>query len=308
MNDAIELLREGLIEENKELALEVLGLSSRLEKALGWHYLLDLIWVLKQLEGIAPKSKILEIGAGYGLLQFLLADRGYEVVAADMRLRPPFPAVRALYRFQKMGNDQEITHDYLKHHELDQKDLNYLDELMDLSPRKALNILNSALSQETKPANSRPSNLPDERPAITNYRCDASDMKELHDDTFDAVVSISALEHNPPEKARLINRECVRVVKPGGLILHTVSAAKSGQPKHDESHSFLLDEAGLISTYELENPISNFEQYDRIFADMENSKYLSRWLAHTYYTSERNGMPWGNWAPAYQPVGVKKHA
>jgi 2-polyprenyl-3-methyl-5-hydroxy-6-metoxy-1,4-benzoquinol methylase len=89
--DRIELLSENLIGKHPLGALEVLGYSSRLGIPLGWHYLWDLIWILKRLDA-PPGSTIPEAGAGNGILQFLLAERGYRVINVDMidRVVPDF--------------------------------------------------------------------------------------------------------------------------------------------------------------------------------------------------------------------------
>ncbi|RKY40680.1 MAG: hypothetical protein DRP81_09100 [Candidatus Omnitrophota bacterium] len=42
----------------------------------GWHYILDLAWIISHID-IPPGCKILDAGAGGGILQYLLAIRGY---------------------------------------------------------------------------------------------------------------------------------------------------------------------------------------------------------------------------------------
>ncbi|MEQ8821108.1 MAG: methyltransferase domain-containing protein [Sumerlaeia bacterium] len=305
--DAIHLLTPALVEQNPFLAIRVLGQSSRLAKPLGWHYLFDLVWILRELESLKPGSTVLEVGAGMGLLQFLLADSGYKVISADMGLRRPFAATEHLYRFGEMGTSGEIDHDYLKHHERATKPgvgLPTLNGILDASPRKALRAVRKLLKQD--PVRKQKPATKEDRPEITLYRCDASNMAELKDNSVDAAVSVSALEHNPAEKVREINRECLRIVKPGGPILHTVSAVKEGSAFHEESFSYLLDEAGLTEAYDLQSPESNFADFDAVFAAIQEGRFLKDCLGHGYYGSGRNGMPWGIWNPAYQPVGVKK--
>jgi len=307
--DRIELLGESLIDRHPVLAMDVLGTSSRLARILGWHYVLDLVWVLTELDRLPPKAKVLDVGAGQGLLQFMLADRGHDVVSADMAERRPLPQTRHLYRFAEMGTRGLIAHEYLSHHQAAHASAgprSLLDRILDVSPRRAARALRRLFGRDERNGATPP--VPgDTRPLIVNYRCDVSRMNELDDATFDAVVSISAVEHNPPEQARLINRECCRVLKPGGIALHTVSAVKSGAGFHDQSHSYLLDEAGLRDTYELDAPESNFDRFDELHEGLRNSRYLKRWLAHVYFDGDRNGMPRGVWNPPYQPVGIRKH-
>jgi ubiquinone/menaquinone biosynthesis C-methylase UbiE len=58
---------------------------------------------------------------------------------------------------------------------------------------------------------------------LTNveYRiCDAQDLSDFEDDSFDLVYSSNALEHIP-DKDRCLS-ECKRVLKPGGVMLHAM--------------------------------------------------------------------------------------
>lgn len=43
------LLTEALIDEAPQIALDVMGFSQKFQIQLGWHYLLDLSWILKRL-------------------------------------------------------------------------------------------------------------------------------------------------------------------------------------------------------------------------------------------------------------------
>ena len=58
---------------------------SLLNRPNGWHYKLDIIWILNELKksGIHPGSTILDAGAGQGVLQYLLAAKGYKVISFD---------------------------------------------------------------------------------------------------------------------------------------------------------------------------------------------------------------------------------
>ncbi|MCC6545859.1 class I SAM-dependent methyltransferase [Candidatus Sumerlaeota bacterium] len=290
MTDKIELLGEELIDHHPALAMEVLGASSRLAIPLGWHYLLDLVWVLREL-GDRRNLEILEIGGGMGLLQFMLADRGHHVISADMRVRTPLPQLRGLYGFRSLGNSSAIDHKYLRHHAL--------AAAPSQSPaarfKKALK-LGGPVTPTPDP------NLPQ----VTLYRCDATNMKEIAGHSVDCVISISALEHNDSTQIRRIVAEAIRVCKPGGVILHTTSACRSGEQVHEQSHSNLFGESELADLYQVLDHAGNFARYDELCGQLKASRYLGRWLAHTYYRSEKNGMPWGIWNPTYMPVGIRK--
>lgn len=286
----IELFTEKLIEENKDLALEVLAESSRTGIKLGWHYLLDLIWILKGIS--CPKgSVILDAGAGNGLLQFILADRGYKVISADVSNRNIPGFTSGLYEIIRMGDTNEIPHSYWEDRKKGNSNVisNVKNYITEYSPCCFEASSNSSL------------------PVILYYHCDLENMKELADNSIDAVVSVSALEHNPPDKVKQCVNDLSRVLKPDGSMHITISAVNRGQDFHEPSHSWLLDEKGIIEAYGLKAPcISNFEDFENIYAALHDSKYLKRWLSSFYYSGGNNGMPWGEWNPQYQPIGVLK--
>ncbi|KUO74775.1 MAG: hypothetical protein APF77_10960 [Clostridia bacterium BRH_c25] len=288
--DRIELFREDLIEQNKDLAMEVLAASSRTGIKLGWHYLLDLIWILGNLK--SPKgSVVLDAGAGNGLLQFILADRGYKVISADVLNRTTPEYLRGIYRIKHMGARETISHSYW-----DGKSIN--DQL-----NNAEN--NTIIEFDVNDFDNGEQN--NEVPVIIYYHCDLENMRELKNNSVDSVISVSALEHNPPQKVCQCVRELSRVLKPEGDMLITVSAAKSGNLFHEPSHSWLLNEIGLVETYGIAKGYeSNFDNFQSINDSIINSKYLRRWLASFYYQGGNNGMPWGVWNPQYQPVGIAK--
>ncbi len=279
--------------------------------SLGWHYLLDLIWILREL-GEQKNLRILDVGAGLGLLQFILAERGHRVISADMRVRQPSLAMVTMYQFDYMGTEQAIEHSYLAHHGLKRRKTagdryrGLLDTKLGSLPGKFLRTVGLARTPAAQLPPSEVVSRP--KPTITLYRCDASDMRELKDRSIDAVVSVSALEHNPPELAARIAREAKRTVREGGLILHTVSASFGEAREHPESHSHLLDEEGLARVYELHNHVSNFQDIDKIKASICDPCYLRRWLSHNYFRDGRNGMPWGVWKPEYLPVGLRSYS
>jgi SAM-dependent methyltransferase len=320
VGDRIELLDESLVTRFPEIAMEVLAGSARLKIPLGWHYLLDLTWLLS--EASAPEgSVVLDAGAGLGLMQFLLAERGYRVISADMEIRKPSADLTTLYQFKTIGSTGEIAHDYLDHRgaartpTVSHAIQNKAKSLLDTPPREWIGRFfrrpsaTSGAAHGPNPAAqpnlTKPHDLPP-RPTIELLRCNLESMPEVADASVDAVVSVSALEHNRPEEVKRIVRELQRVLKPGGAMLHTISACREGISHHEPSHSWLLDEAGIIDAYDLRRPESNFDRFDEVFESLRQSRYLRRWLSAFYYRGGKNGMPWGVWDPQYQPVGVRR--
>ncbi len=148
----------------------------------------------------------------------------------------------------------------------------------------------------------------DGRPTIVLYHSALEALGELANASIDAVVSVSALEHNRPADIVPILAELQRVTKPDGALYLTVSATRDQEQFHEPSHSCLLNESGLIRTYSLTNPRSNFCRYDAIAREFNTPRYLDRWLSWTYDDSLDNGMPGRVWAPAYLPVAILKRS
>jgi SAM-dependent methyltransferase len=148
---------------------------------------------------------------------------------------------------------------------------------------------------------------PPGRGKVTIYNQDLADMPDLPDDSVEAVVSISALEHNDPDSLRSILRELMRVLRPGGMLVATLPAARDHDWFHQPSRAWCYTEASLRGIFELSpDAPSNYDRYDDYFEALQECDQLRLSLADSYFKSGDNGMPWGVWAPRYQPVGVVK--
>ncbi len=302
MRDSIELLSESLIDQHPDLALEVLAASSRLGLALGWHYVLDLIWLLRELD-LPHGATVLDAGAGWGLAQFLFADRGLRVISVDMSVRQARAEFQHLYNFESMGGGAPIQHRYLERGTPNLKasfDLALATPLGEL-PRKLLTRLGWSRAAAVSTPPPRAGN-----PTITLYHAALESLSELASGSVDAVISVSALEHNAPASIAPIVAELERVARPGAPLLLTLSASQTNGEFHAASHSYLLNEAGLTNHYGLREPLSNFNEFEAIAAALRAPRYLDRWLSHTYDDRTDNGMPGRIWAPAYLPVALRK--
>ena len=100
MGEKIEILECKLFEILKE-EMKLVGLIREdLKKQIGWHYYLDLAWMLHEIRKLPQGALILDAGAGTGLTQFMLASLGYNVISADFATRA-FPR-RFWDRYGKM--------------------------------------------------------------------------------------------------------------------------------------------------------------------------------------------------------------
>ena len=80
--EKIEILNVELLNRHRLLVEQLKSLAAELDLELGWHYLLDLSWIITNLEAIDGRT-ILDAGAGIGLMQWYLAKEGAQVISVD---------------------------------------------------------------------------------------------------------------------------------------------------------------------------------------------------------------------------------
>jgi len=260
---------------------------------LGWHYDLDLAWIGSQL-GEPAGLRILDAGAGTGLLQWWLADRGANVMSVDRLFRADLSGrFRLAYRVQGLRPEDLLPTWKLIGYRLSQADnsLNF----------RLGGALRAAATTILEPIRSKAPGT------ITLYRQSLNHLSELGDESFDAVVSVSALEHNRKEDLPGVVAQLFRVLKPGGQLLATLAAARDEDWYHEPSGGWCLAEQSLRSLLALSpNSRSNFSEYDSLFRKIRENTALPERLAPMFFRSGDNGMPWGVWDPKYMPVGVRK--
>jgi len=121
------------------------------------------------------------------------------------------------------------------------------------------------------------------------------------------VVSVSALEHNTPQGLGVVVKELMRVLKPGGVLLATLTAGRDQDWWHEASSGWCYTDNTLRQIFDLPASVSsNYDRYDELFEKLRNCAELRDNLASFYFHDDRKGMPGGVWNPQYQPVGVCK--
>ena len=288
MDEKIEILQVGLLDQYQDLVKDLKFLARELRLEFGWHYLLDLTWILSQLE-LTSGMSVLDAGAGTGMMQWFLGDRGVEVLSVDRESRAYLP-LRFRRRFRVVGkrpDDLHSTVDVLKHH----------------AGKKGL--LKSVIGNIREYTSYQPTK---EKPgSVIIYNQDLAQLVDVPDDSQDAVVAVSSLEHNTPEALPSVIKELMRVIKPGGQLLATLCASREKDWFHEPSKGWCYSEISLRNLFDLSSEVpSNYDRYEEIFSEMRSCQELSENLALFYYRSGDNGMPWGIWDPQYQPVGICK--
>lgn len=284
----IELLSVALLDQQRPLVLEIKRLAKSLGLELGWHYLLDLTWIIRQLDTLSGKH-IIDAGAGTGILQWFLAEHGATVYSIDRDSRAFLPR-RFRLRYQARG--------------LRSSDLLPLGGVLrqDLTRPGSLKKRLGRLQRHLTPL------LPQPRTAgkVIIYNQNLASLEDIPSNTIDAIVSVSALEHNTPEGLQRVVAELLRVLKPGSPLLATLTAAPN-DTWHAPSCGWLYSDSSLRRLFGLggEAP-SNYAEYPILMGALQNCAELRDGLASFYFTSENNGMPWGKWDPQYLPVGICK--
>jgi SAM-dependent methyltransferase len=290
--EKIEILPVSLLNQHRQRMEAIKKLAHALGIGLGWHYLLDWVWILDQLGEVSGKL-ILDAGAGEGLLQWYLTERGAQVISVDrtsraelsLRFRARYP-VRGL-RPEDLASPYQVFRKNIKHASgIQAKTRSFV--------RGTGGMVKIALSKD----------IPG---MVTIYNQDLKSMPLIPDNSVDAVVAVSSLEHNTPDGLSDVVDELLRVLKPGSLLLATLGASRDEDWFHEPSRGWCYTEASLRRRFQLVETItSNYSHYDDLLLDLKNCLELRDNLADFYFHSGDNGMPWGIWNPLYQSVGVCK--
>jgi 2-polyprenyl-3-methyl-5-hydroxy-6-metoxy-1,4-benzoquinol methylase len=300
MNDKIELLPVDLLNQNRPLVVELKKLASSLGLDFGWHYLLDLTWTITQL-GPVENLRILDAGAGSGILQWYLAEHGAQVISVDRFSRSLLP-VRFRRRYRCQG---------LRPGDLSSTSKVFINDLAGFVHRgqasggsvsawsgKISGLARDFMGLFVSPVSSG---------KVWIYNQDLAALSDLPEASIDAIVSISALEHNPPEDLPIVVHELMRVLKPGSPLVATLTAAVGEDRWHTPSAGWCYSGESLQRLFSLPpGTRHNYKDYERLFNELKNCKELRENLAGFYFKSAQNGMPWGIWDPQYMPVGVFK--
>lgn len=289
MEDKIEILSVELLDQHRSTVHALKRLAGSLGLEFGWHYLLDLTWIISLLGAVKGK-RILDAGAGTGVLQWYLAEQGAEVISVDRLSRANLPL-----RFRRRYNVRGLRS-------------------QDLLP--SATILRQSFTERTKLQLKVKSQVRD-LAGLTDlrrvpgrviiYNQELQNLSDLADASIDAVVAVSALEHNPPEGLPGVVIELQRVLKPDGVLLATLGAARQADWLHVPSQGWCYTDASLRRHFDLPaDTLTNYDRHDDLFSALRDCAELRDGLASFYYQSGDNGMPWGRWDPQYQPVGVCK--
>ena len=296
MEDKIEILPVTLLDSERSTVADLQRLAGRMKLEFGWHYLLDLTWIIRQIEDVVGMS-IIDAGAGTGIMQWYLADLGAKVFSVDRESRAGLPQ-RFRRHFKVDGLREE---DLAPENTLVGSIAGINQRSIKKSVSELIDIIQSSASQKSERYGG------DGIGQVIIYNQDLGNLVDIPANSVDAIVAVSSLEHNSLDGLKAVVTELMRVLKPGCALFATLGAARDRDWFHAPSKGWCYSEGTLRSTFDLSlKAKSNYEQYDHLFNALQKNKELQENLAAFYFVSGDNGMPWGNWDPQYQPVGVRK--
>lgn len=285
----IELLSPQLLTDHAGRADYFWRLSRRLAVTPGWHYILDWVWLDRYLGDVRGKC-VLDAGAGIGLMQWHLASSGATVISVDRCSRSWLPLhLRFWYNAQGFRSGDLPP---------------FLQVLNPLAGGIALRQRMSGVVRSVAGV-AMHAVCPRAPGRVMIYTRNLCELPEVSSESVDLVVAVSSLEHNPPDEIEAVLSELSRVLKPGGVVLATMSAAYDEDWYHAPSDSWCYSEATLRRMFRVPSTAScNYADYPSIMKALRACDELRTRLPRSYYLSGRNGMPWGVWNPVYLPVGI----
>jgi len=275
---------------------------------IGWHYISDITWIYSHIKHWPRDFKILDAGGGAGgPVQFLMAELGFDVTNIDLNLNQPAFAYQKRYQceYEVLPSFQNTAYGtFLAGADGKKRHRKSLIKTMKQSlPYKLWSARQYAIKHE-KWRNAM--GLLDTRVgSVRWFKGNLSDISDLPDNTFDAVVSLSALEHIHFAEIKNAVEEIKRVVKPNGRWAVTTSGTEKAETwfhKPSQGNCFSSRDIEIIFTASskgAQDPQETLKKY-------RGNSYLKQNLPEIYFKSGEYGMPLGKWDPKYIPVGVFK--
>ncbi|MBW4697542.1 MAG: methyltransferase domain-containing protein [Aphanocapsa lilacina HA4352-LM1] len=270
---------------------------------LGWHYITDLTWIYSQVKHWPNGLRVLDAGGGGGPVQFLLAELGFTVANVDMVLGEPPVAYRERYRTERRILPSYIPTPYaaMVADGVARRGSDWLKHWLRWSP-----VYQAYKSRKYSRAHDgwRRQNQLDARLGELQWCVgNLCHMPEFATASFDAVVSLSALEHIPAEALDQALQEIRRVLKPNAHWAVTTSGTeREATWFHEPSQGY------CFAALDLEKHFLAYRRKDQdpawILERYRQCDYLRENLAEFYKSSNKFGMPLGRWDPKYIPVAL----
>jgi SAM-dependent methyltransferase len=310
------MLRFELIDPDKMIASEDFAIVESFLKScgqiqLGWHYIVDLVWIYSKVKNWPRKIKVLDAGGGRGFSQILLAEMGFEVYNIDLWHLSP-----SRFWLDRYGIKHKILDSYTSTSYKDHiANVNLESGGMRSSLKKWLManspaILGLLRSWKTTTFHKRLDQWRyrwqmDNYPVghiewITGNLCHLPEIPRGH---FDAMISLSSLEHIPQDMLDKGVNEIRRILKESAHWAVTTSGTEKPYTWFHEPSKGLCFSLSDLNKYFNAERIGSVEP-EVILDKYRENNYLKNNLSDIYKKSGENGMPWGKWDPQYFPVGL----
>lgn len=269
----------------------------------GWHYIIDLTWIYSIVKDWPRNYKIIDAGGGTGPTQFMLAELGFHVTNMDLVLTSPNRSIAQRYGTRLTKLPSYKLSDYVQHL-TDQGDVNPLTrKLRTIVKNSRLWGELSAYTYRSRHEAWRATQAAQPLGKIDWIQANLCSMPEIENASFDAIVSLSSLEHIPLSLLPSALREIERVLKPQARMAITTSATDAEKTWfHKPSQGNCFSSKDLAILFNSQN-IAKLTAA-KVLEKYQKSNYLRNNLPAFYYTSENNGMPLGKWNPSYIPVSI----
>lgn len=299
---SIELLSPTILYQYPQIFKEIEKLCLSLWKEIGWSYWVDLTWILArfQEQNLPRGTTVLDAGGGNGLLQFLLAYQGYNVISVDFSRRKPWLLHKLIFPIRVVNDESKsLAHTYIDHLDLVGRSKYKLHGLLNVVVKTRFDVIGYFRLLVAKILRRL---IPGE---IVMVQSDIRNMESIPDDSIDAVVSCSVIEHMEPNNIPEAVREFKRILKSKKVVILTTSASKEKDWFHEASQGWCFTKSTLASFFgRALSENDRFIGYDERLDEYRKADELKKRLASTYFTSGHNGMPWGVWDPKYVPAGL----
>ncbi|MCW7497034.1 class I SAM-dependent methyltransferase [Leptospira levettii] len=307
--DEIRFLDASLLEDINVLA-ELNHWLLVMDRPNGWHYDLDHIWILQELKkaNILPGSTILDAGAGQGIMQFLLASRGYNVISLDFSSRLPPKRSKGIFKIIGEGNSEiNYKHPYMNFIKYNSNKVSNL--MSKFKFEKILKIIEIPFRVYRSARSYSEFMLErffkkhDHYGTIRFLRAPFHDVP-LESEIAHAVISVSAIEHADINLFKGNIESLFRLVKPDGKMLITTSATAKEENEYDDKVSGFCFSKKFLSQSFPQCKL-NFD-YDSCLTSLFASQTFFDRIDSYYYLDKNSPFYKKNIVKfPYLPIGIK---
>ncbi len=310
MKNQIKLLQTELY-NNSQILKELTHWFKVFNRPNGWHYDLDHIWILNNLEdlGIKPGATIIDAGAGQGIMQYFLASKGYNVISLDFSPRTKPNRANGIFNVVGSGdNEINYIHPYMNfiHYGdgspksiINRISFKKLKKIPQLPKRYFLKLVSLYTY-----LNERFFRKHDSFGTITYVRAPFHKVP-LESNIADAVISVSAIEHADISLFDQNITELSRLLKFNAPLLITTSVNNSNETTYNKVVS-----GYCFSILDLDKYFPNSEtffDYENSEKNILNSNIFWKRL-DAYYYNDENSFVYKKKCVSlpYLPVGIIK--